>query len=124
MEEGLSLKCREKKGDSSFVFQVKAMQQFYNGLPNQDLTVTQEEMEMGREATEHVYKVFGHIYGYSGREFFPWTLKITPNERSETLYNFNLYDLYVIVYIFYICLCGMCEWMREIVRSVFIKKEY
>lgn len=56
---------------SSFVFQVNAIQMFYEGLPDQDPTVTQEEVEMGWDATEHVYHVFTNIYGYNGQEFFP-----------------------------------------------------
>lgn len=44
---------------------------FYDGLPDQDLTVTQSEVERGYQAKEHVYKVFGDIYGYGGQEFFP-----------------------------------------------------
>ncbi|MPC13383.1 hypothetical protein E2C01_006115 [Portunus trituberculatus] len=33
--------------------ELNAIQIFYNGLPDQDLTVTQEEVEMGWDATEH-----------------------------------------------------------------------
>ncbi|KAK8374785.1 hypothetical protein O3P69_017385, partial [Scylla paramamosain] len=51
--------------------EVNAIQMFYDGLPDQDLALTQEEVEMGWDATEHVYHVFGHIYGYNGQEFFP-----------------------------------------------------
>ncbi|XP_050703263.1 uncharacterized protein LOC126988914 isoform X8 [Eriocheir sinensis] len=51
--------------------EVTAIQMFYDGLPDQDLTVTQEEVERGSQATEHVYQVFGDVYGYWGQEFFP-----------------------------------------------------
>lgn len=55
------------------MFQVNAIQKFYDGLPDQDLTLTQEEVEMGWSATEDMYYVFSFIYGYDGQEFFPWT---------------------------------------------------
>lgn len=56
-----------------FLLQIKAIHQFYDGLPDQDLTMTQEDVERGCQATEHVYQVFGDVYGYCGQEFFPWT---------------------------------------------------
>lgn len=97
------------------MLQVKAIQQFYDGLPDQDLTVTQEEVERGWEATEHVYEIFGNIYGYSGQEFFPWSLLITPFEKSPWNWLiFNLLcDVNVTVYISHFPLAGMCDWMSE-----------